>query len=85
MNLKKWNDDSNIYCYIIFKTIFMYNLKELMKIYKYPIKYDDTLLTEFIIRHKKLPMIFKNPNYRIQGKLVERDNLSLCFMLFSDL
>lgn len=85
MNHGRWCDNSNIYCYIIFKTIFMYNLRDLMKIYRYPMKYDDTLLTEFIIKYRRLPEYRKNPNYRFHGKLVERDESSLCFMLFSDL
>ncbi len=81
----RWCDNSNIFCYIIFKTIFMYNLRDLMKIYRYPNKYDDTLLTNFIIKYRRLREYHKNPIYKIQGTLVERDELSLCFMLFSDL
>lgn len=85
MSDRRWQDNSNIFCYIIFKTIFMYYLPELMKIYKYPILYDDTILTDFIINHKELPKIRDNPSYHIQGRLVVRDELSLCFMLLSDL
>ena len=47
----------------------------------YPNKYDETLLTQFLIKHSKLPLIQKNPEYL--SKIKRPDN-SLCFMLFSD-
>lgn len=77
----KWKDRCNIYSYIIFKTILLVNLNEYIKIYMYPNKYDDTSLTEFLIKHSKLPKIQKNPEF--SNKIKRADN-SLCFMLFSD-
>jgi len=82
---KIWNDNSNIFAYIIFKTILLYNINELYKIYKYPNKYDDTLLTNFIIKYSKLPKFNKNPYFIFKGKKIKRDYNSLCFMLLSDL
>jgi hypothetical protein len=84
-----WCDDCNIYAYIIFKTILLLNLNELIKIYMYPSRYDDTILTDFLIKHSYIPKIDKNPEYtiRIQGDLkeIKRPPSSLCFMLLSDL
>jgi hypothetical protein len=68
---------TNVYAYVIFKTILMYNIVELQKIYTYP--YNDDVITDFIIQHSKLPLtITKNPS-----KI--RDDNSLCFMSYSDL
>jgi hypothetical protein len=68
---------TNIYAYVIFKTILMYNIVELQKIYTYP--YNDDIITDFIIKHSKLPLtITKNPSK------IREDN-SLCFMSYSDL
>jgi hypothetical protein len=78
---KEWIDECNIYCYIIFKTILLNYLNEFIKIYMYPNKYDDTLLTKFIIKYSKIPDIKKNPEF---SKKINRPNNSLCFMLFSD-
>lgn len=72
-----WYDKTNIYCYIIFKTIIMYNLLEFMKIYTYP--YNDDLITDFLIKYSELPMIIKTNPTKIR-----KDN-SLCFMIYSDL
>jgi hypothetical protein len=70
-------NNTNIYSYIIFKTILMYNIIELQKIYTFP--YDDDVITDFLIKHSKLPMtIKKNPSKT-------RKDDSLCFMSFSDL
>lgn len=77
----KWKDRCNIYSYIIFKTILLINLNEYIKIYMYPNKYDDTTLTEFLIKHSKLPDIQENPKY---SSKIKREDKSLCFMLFSD-
>ena len=44
-------------------------------------KYNETSLTDFLIKHSKLPVIKKNPEY--SSKIKRADN-SLCFMLFSD-
>ena len=70
-----------IYSYIIFKTILLVYLNEYIKIYMYPNKYNETSLTDFLIKHSKLPVIKKNPEY--SSKIKRADN-SLCFMLFSD-
>lgn len=77
----KWKDICNIYSYIIFKTILMINLNEFIKIYMYPIKYDDTILTNFLIKHSKIPNIKRNPEFTSN---IKRPDNSLCFMLFSD-
>ena len=77
----KWKDRCNIYSYIIFKTILLVNLNEYIKIYMYPKKYNETSLTDFLIKHSKLPDIKTNPKY--SSKIKRADN-SLCFMLFSD-
>jgi len=73
----EWNDRCNIYSYIIFKTICLVNLNEFIKIYMYPEKYDDTILTNFLIKHSKLPIIHHLKKFK-------RDEKSLCFMLLSD-
>jgi hypothetical protein len=78
---EKWNDRCNIYSYIIFKTILLYYLNEYIKIYMYPNKYDDTILTDFLIKHSKIPEIKKNPEF---SNGIKRPENSLCFMLFSD-
>lgn len=84
-----WYDKCNIYSYIIFKTILLLNLNKFINIYMYPNKYDDTLLTNFIIKHSNLPLINKNPYLKLfingKSKKIFRSNNSLCFMLFSDL
>jgi hypothetical protein len=68
---------TNVYSYVIFKTILMYNIVELKKIYTYP--YNDDVITDFIIQHSKLPLtITKNPSKT-------REDNSLCFMSYSDL
>lgn len=72
----KWNEETNAYCYIIFKTIMLYNLKDFMKIYHFP--YDDTKITDFLIKHSKLPIIKKNPFNKIPDE-------SLRMMIYSDL
>jgi len=69
--------NTNIYCYVIFKTILLYNLVEFQKIYTYP--YNDDVITDFLISHSKLPLtITKNPSKN-------RQDDSLCFMSYSDL
>lgn len=78
-NKNEWNDKCNIFGYIIFKTILLVYLNEFIKIYMYPMKYDETLLTNFLIKHSKIPDIQENP------KFSSRPDNSLCFMLFSDL
>ncbi len=71
-----WKDDeTNLYCYVIFKTILMYNIDELNKIYTFP--YDDTIITNFLIKYSKLPVIDIYTNNK-------RKKMSLCFMNNSD-
>jgi hypothetical protein len=71
---KKWYEESNAFCYIIFKTIFLYNMKEFLKIYTYP--YNQDKITDFLINNYKLPIIKKNPT--------KIDNNSLRIMIYSD-
>lgn len=80
---KKWFDKCNIYCYIIFKTIFLYYHNEFIKIYSFP--YDDTKITQFLISHSKLPIVKSNPFFILNGQKIQRPVSSLCFMLLSDL
>jgi hypothetical protein len=71
-----WFDNTNAYCYIIFKTIIMYNLQEFQKIYTFP--YEDTKITDFLIKYSNsLPQVKSNPTKR-------RPDNSLCFMVNSD-
>lgn len=70
----KWYEETNAYCYIIFKTIFLYNLKEFLKI-DFP--YNPDKITNFLIKYSKLPIIKKNPNKNISNK-------SLRIMINSD-
>lgn len=72
---KEWVENTNAYCYVIFKTILLYNFKKLMKTYKYP--YDIDAITSFLIKNSTLPVIKKNISKY-------RNNNSLCMMLFSD-
>lgn len=44
-----WNEKSNLYCYIVFKTILLYNLNKLFKIYTFP--YDTNIITKYIINN----------------------------------
>ena len=74
-----WYEESHIYCYIIFKTIIMYNLCDFLKIYTYP--YNDDVITDFIINHSdflKSLSLSTNPTNIRHSK-------SLCFMVYSDL
>lgn len=71
---KKWYEESNAFCYIIFKTIFLYNIKEFLKIYTFP--YDQYKITDFLINNSKLPIIKKNPT--------NINNNSLRIMIYSD-
>jgi hypothetical protein len=83
LNIQKdnyWDDRCNIYSYIIFKTILFLNLNEFIKKYRYPHKYDDSILTQFLIKHSKLSCDGENPEYLNK----KRPDNSLCFMLFSD-
>lgn len=75
-NNNKWFDYTNAYCYIIFKTIIMYNLPEFQNIYTFP--YNDDAITEFLIQYSHLPLpIISNPT-------TKRPDNSLCFMVNSD-
>jgi hypothetical protein len=71
-----WLDYTHVYCYIIFKTIIMYNLPEFQKIYTFP--YNDDVITDFLIKYSNLPLpITSNPT-------TKRADNSLCFMVNSD-
>jgi len=73
-----WYEESHIYCYIIFKTIIMYNLCEFLKIYTYP--YNDDVITDFIINHSDF---LKSLSISINPTNIRPAN-SLCFMIHSD-
>ena len=72
-----WYEKSNIYCYIIFKTIIMYNISEFIKIYTFP--YNDDIITDFIINHSGFLSSLK-----IKPITNIRPSNSLCFMVHSD-
>ena len=74
-----WYEESHIYCYIIFKTIIMYNLCDFLKIYTYP--YNDDIITDFIIKYSG----FLSSLSKIIHITVNRPSNSLCFMVHSDL
>ena len=74
-----WYEESNIYCYIIFKTIIIYNLCDFLKIYTYP--YNDDIITDFIIKHSG----FLSSLPKIIPITINRPSNSLCFMVHSDL
>ena len=72
-----WIDEgTNIYAYVYFKTILMYNLDKFYKIYTFP--YNDDIITQFLIDNSNLPFDNIHPNDK-------RDKMSLCFMVNSDL
>jgi len=75
---KAWEEMSNAYCYIIFKTILLYNLRAFAEGYTFP--YDTLYLTKFLIDHKKLPSVAKYSKMfsNIRGKR------SLRMMMLSD-
>ena len=80
-----WYEKSNIYCYIIFKTIIFYNISDFIKIYTFP--YNDDIITEFIINHSgflsSLPLSSLSS---LPSKIINiRPSNSLCFMVQSDL
>lgn len=75
-NNKLWREETNAFCYIIFKTIMLVNMEEFYKIYKFP--YDEDLITDFLIKFStSLPLIKKNPTNK-------RNINSLCMMINSD-
>lgn len=58
-----WNEKSNLYCYIVFKTILLHDLNKLFKIYTYP--YDTNIITKYIIDNSKFlkkSVLKKNKN-----------------------
>lgn len=75
---KLWEEKTNAYCYIIFKTIFLYNLKKFIEGYTFP--YDTHYVTKFLIDHKKLPTVAKY----VKMFSVIRGPKSLRMMLLSD-
>lgn len=81
MNHGIWYEESHIYCYIIFKTIIMYNLCDFLKIYTYP--YNDDIITDFIINHSGFLSSLKKTTLTNPNNI--RPSNSLCFMVHSDL
>lgn len=74
---KEWFEKTNSYCYIIFKTILLYNFNKLIKIYTFP--YNTNMITDFLIKYSNLPLKKINiyePSYRKTS--------SLCMMMLSD-
>jgi len=80
---KLYYDKSNIYSYIIFKTIFLVYFDQFKKIYTFP--YDDTKITDFILKYSYLKKVKNNPLFNFKGNIIQRKDDSLCFMLLSDL
>lgn len=74
-----WYEESHIYCYIIFKTIIMFNISEFIKIYTFP--YNDDIITDFIINHSGF---LSSLNLKTNPTNIRPDN-SLCFMVHSNL
>ena len=75
-NNSYWKDgETNLYCYVIFKTIIMYNIDVFMNIYTFP--YDDNIITDFLIKYSNLPLATSRNNSK-------RKIMSLCFMVNSD-
>lgn len=58
-----WNEKTNSYCYIIFKTIILNNLDKLLLKYTYP--YDINYLTNFLIDNTINVKIIKKNYYKI--------------------
>lgn len=77
-----WIDkDSNIFPYIIFKTIFLLYLDEFNKIYTFP--YDDDIITNFLISHYEPFINFLSLNKKSLNKK-SLNPKSLRFMIYSD-
>ena len=75
-----WVDkNSNIFPYIIFKTIFLLYLDEFNKIYTFP--YNDDLITEFLISHYE-PFISSLNKMKLNK--LSLNPKSLRFMIYSD-
>ena len=75
-----WVDmNSNIFPYIIFKTIFLFYLDEFNKIYTFP--YNDDVLTNFLISHYKS---FINSLNQMSLNKIALNPKSLKFMIYSD-
>lgn len=55
-----WKEKTNSFCYIIFKTILLYNFKKLLFDYKFP--YNIDMITNFLIDNYTFPIIKKNNN-----------------------
>jgi hypothetical protein len=67
-----WKEKTNSYCYIIFKTILLYNFNQLEKIYAYP--YDTYKMTDFLIKYSKLPQYCDNINNRSLRMMILSDH-----------
>lgn len=73
----KWIEESNTYCYIIFKTILLDNYKLFMKNITFP--YNDNYITNFLIKNSNIKGLKNiNPFKKIP-------NNSLRMMIYSDL
>jgi len=88
LNLQKkmpngiWYEESHIFCYIIFKTIIMYNFCEFQKIYTFP--YNDDVITDFLINHSGFLSSLKKIIKNLKKLKKNRPSKSLCFMVHSD-
>ena len=88
LNLQKkmpngiWYEESHIFCYIIFKTIIMYNFCEFQKIYTFP--YNDDVITDFFINHSGFLSSLKKIIKNLKNIKNNRPSNSLCFMVHSD-
>jgi len=63
---REWKEKTNSYCYIVFKTILLLHVVDFLKKYTFP--YDDTYITDFILKHKnktKLPSIGMQKSLRM--------------------
>ena len=82
-----WYEKSNIYCYIIFKTIIFYNISDFIKIYTFP--YNDDIITDFIINHSGFLSSLSSLSslsLSLSSSVINiRPLNSLCFMVHSDL
>jgi len=53
-----WYEETNCYCYIVFKAILLLNYDKFMKITNIP--YSSETITKFLIEHKEIPKIERN-------------------------
>lgn len=75
-----WVDDnSNVFPYIVFKTIFLFYLDEFNKIYTFP--YNDDIITDFLISHYNS---FISSLNKISLNKLSLNPKSLRFMIYSN-